>query len=152
MPGLAQRYLKHRSPVVERGFTLLEVLVTLVVVSIGLISIAQLQTRSLQYSHASLQRTIAVVQANDLVERFWTGYCDANALAEDGPIFTDWETFHRNAQDQQNTLPNWTASLDADNAPIYRLDISWGERSEDEDPSFTYFFRLIAPDNPGLSC
>lgn len=148
------------------GFSLIEVLVTLVIVAIGLISIAQLQLRSLQYSHASLQRTMAVVQANDLVERMWTGYCDTSGVLGDsdgpGAIFEDWATFHLTMQEEQRTMPAWDATLDASNAPIYELNIFWDERNigrtlavDDPDAerfSFQYFFRLIAPDNPGLSC
>ncbi len=137
----------------SKGFTLLEVLIALIVVSIGFLSIAQLQLRSLQYSHASLQRTIAVVQANDLVERMWTGYCDFSVLAtETEGIFDDWREFHSAQQAAEGTLPAWEAELDAGNAPLYELNILWQDRREQDQMSFQYFFRLIAPDNPSLSC
>ena len=54
------------------GFTLLEVLVTLVIMSIGLLGLASLQLRSLQYTHASYQRTLASIYAKDMAERMWT--------------------------------------------------------------------------------
>lgn len=143
------KYLPRSS----KGFTLLEVLIALIVVSIGFVSIAQLQLRSLQYSHASLQRTIAVVQANDLVERMWTGYCDFSVLGtEPEGIFDDWREFHLAQQINEGTLPEWDAELDADNAPLYALTILWRDRREQDEMNFQYFFRLIAPDNPGLSC
>jgi prepilin-type N-terminal cleavage/methylation domain-containing protein len=75
-----------------RGFTLIEVLVTLVVISIGMLSVAQLQARALQHSHSSLQRTVAVVQANDLLERMWSGYCSPEFP---NTIFTDWQLLLR---------------------------------------------------------
>ena len=127
------------------GFTLIEVLVTLVVVSIGMLSIAQLQARALQHSYSSLQRTVAVVQANDLLERMWSGYCSAEFP---NTILTDWQTASVHA-----LLPGRTATLDwdpdADN-PEFTLTISWQDsRARDNTtPSFTYIFRMV---DPGLT-
>ncbi len=51
------------------GFTLLEVLVALVIFSIGLLGLAGLQILSLRLTSDSLLRTIAAVQANDMIDR-----------------------------------------------------------------------------------
>lgn len=50
------------------GFSLIEVLVTLVLISIGLLGMVALQGRSIQYTQDSVQRTTAAMLANDLVE------------------------------------------------------------------------------------
>src|SRR5262249_23001163 len=52
-----------------RGFTLVEVLVTLVVMSIGLLGLAALQLTSLKANHGSATRTQAVYLAYDIIER-----------------------------------------------------------------------------------
>ncbi len=52
----------------QRGFSLLELLVSLVVFSIGLLGIAGLQMLSKQSAHESLQRTIASQVAYGLLE------------------------------------------------------------------------------------
>lgn len=51
------------------GFTLLEVLVTIVIISVGMLGLAGLQARGLQNNHSSLQRTLAVYQAYDMADR-----------------------------------------------------------------------------------
>jgi type IV pilus assembly protein PilV len=51
------------------GFTLLEALVALVIFSIGLLGLAGLQILSLQLTGDSMLRTIAAVQANDMIDR-----------------------------------------------------------------------------------
>lgn len=51
------------------GFTLIEVLITLVVFSIGLLSVAGLQAISKKANYDALQRTTATMLAHDIVER-----------------------------------------------------------------------------------
>ena len=53
----------------QRGFNLIEVLVTIVVLAIGILGLAGLQARSLKNSHASFYRTIATQQAYDIADR-----------------------------------------------------------------------------------
>ena len=53
----------------HRGFTLLEVLIALLVLSIGLLGLAALQTLGLKFNHESYQRTQAVYQAYDMIDR-----------------------------------------------------------------------------------
>lgn len=54
------------------GFTLLEVLIAVVVFSIGLLGLASLQVMGLRLNHDSLLRTIATIQANDMADRMRT--------------------------------------------------------------------------------
>lgn len=59
-----------RLPVTStRGFTLLEVLVALLILSVGLLGLAALQTTGLRFTHQSEQRTQAVIQAYDMLDR-----------------------------------------------------------------------------------
>lgn len=141
------------------GFTLIEVLVTLVVISIGMLSIAQLQVRSLQHSHSSLQRTVAVVQANDLLERMWSGYCDtreggspAVPAFPDG-IFRDWLTDASGNPLLPGLGENTEIVFDSNSSnPEFRLIMRWEDsRSRDNTaPTFEYIFRMLDPDL--LSC
>jgi type IV pilus assembly protein PilV len=54
---------------IETGFTLLEVLVSLTIVSIGLLGVAGLQIRSQQYNHVGYLRTQGVFLAYDIMDR-----------------------------------------------------------------------------------
>lgn len=60
----------HSSPITcERGFSLIEVLVALLVLSIGLLGLAALQTTSLKYNTDSYTRTQATLLAYDIADR-----------------------------------------------------------------------------------
>ncbi len=78
----AFRFIKPRpfaiAEYAERGFTLLEVLVSLVIFSIGLLGLAALQLVSLRLAGDSLLRTIAAVQANDIVDRMRSNVAATN--------------------------------------------------------------------------
>ncbi len=53
----------------SRGFTLLEVLVALVVLSIGLLGLSGMQTTSLRNNHSAFLRSQATVVTNDILDR-----------------------------------------------------------------------------------
>jgi type IV pilus assembly protein PilV len=130
------------------GFTLIEVLITILITSIGLLALAAMQARALQDSHSSFQRTVAVVQANDLVERLWAGRCDPVLFP--GAIYSDWRT--ENIAISTGAAPlirGWSApnSLGG-TAPNYSVTITWADpRARDNNaPSFTYWFRVLTDD------
>lgn len=52
-----------------QGFSLIEVLVALAVLSIGLLGLAALQTTGLKFNHQSYERTQAVLQSYDIIDR-----------------------------------------------------------------------------------
>jgi len=53
----------------QRGFTLLEILITVLIMSIGLLGLAGLQVTSLKNNHSSYQRTQVTLLAYDIVDR-----------------------------------------------------------------------------------
>lgn len=53
----------------HRGFTLIEVLVALIILSVGLLGLAALQTRANQAEVESYQRAQAMLLANDIADR-----------------------------------------------------------------------------------
>lgn len=62
----------HRAKGKQRhaaGFTLLEVLVALVVLSIGLLGLSGLQATSLRNNHSAFLRSQATILSNDIVDR-----------------------------------------------------------------------------------
>ena len=62
-------------PTIERpcqaGFSLVEALIALLVLSVGLLGLAALQLSGMQSTHSAYQRTIASVMATDAAERIW---------------------------------------------------------------------------------
>ena len=58
-----------QSPPTQQGFTLLEVMISLVIFSIGLIGLAGLQAIGLQNNYSAYNRTVATQVAYDLADR-----------------------------------------------------------------------------------
>lgn len=64
-----RRPTRHKSTGNEGGFTLIEVLVTVIVLAIGLLGLAGLQLSGLRYSYSAYQRSQATILANDIADR-----------------------------------------------------------------------------------
>ncbi|MFU8832281.1 MAG: type IV pilus modification protein PilV [Wenzhouxiangella sp.] len=76
------RQTRHQS-----GLTLLEVLIALLVLSIGLVGMASLHLTSLQASHSSYYRSIASTISLNIEERLWQMANDT--LTDPGQCITD---------------------------------------------------------------
>lgn len=59
----------HTHSTIPRGFTLVEVMVTLLILSVGLLGLAALQASSLKFSLSAYQRTQATILAYDALDR-----------------------------------------------------------------------------------
>ncbi len=74
-----------------RGFTLVEVLVSIVIVAIGLLGMAGLTAASLKSNNTSYYRSQATVLANDILERMRANVVQARGGQYDiaaGPAYT----------------------------------------------------------------
>jgi type IV pilus assembly protein PilV len=138
----------------QRGFTMLEVLITLVIITVWLLATAATQTSSAKLNKSGQFRTQAVVLAGEIAERIeankekaadgasyacdpcsttttstacvGTTPCTATALAA-----FDLAEWGKRVGD---TLPDATATVVWDNAvspPVYRITIGWSERRGD---------------------
>jgi len=134
----------------QRGYTLLEVLVSFFVLSIGLLGLATLQGVTLRGNNKSFNRSIAMVQAYDMADRIRAnraavtlgGYdslpisgsvdrtclatgCTAAQLANiDGDLWNE-EIAARlpNGEGTVTRLPTTTTNA----APIFQIDVGWEE-------------------------
>jgi type IV pilus assembly protein PilV len=77
-----------RNLVTTRGFTLIEVLVTLVILMFGLLGIAGLMAKGQRASFEAYQRQQALALANDLAERMRANRAQADAYAVGAPLGT----------------------------------------------------------------
>lgn len=73
----------------ERGFSLLEVLIALLVLSVGLLGIAGLQTVSLRFNHQSYERTQATVLISEMFEKIAANPAAARAGSFDAVTSAD---------------------------------------------------------------
>lgn len=124
------------------GFSMIEVLVTMLIVSVGLLGVAALQVKSLQHAYSSYQRTLATVQANDAVERLWANVCDLPGditVIEDEWI-AEWENEPR--------MPGWEGGIEEDDG-LYTIEVSWTDRVDEN--SIEFSFTTAIPNLPGCS-
>lgn len=102
----------HKQPGrLSRGFTLVEVLVALVILSIGLLGIAALYIESLRASRTAILRTEAVVLAADLADRIRSNRLGAaayEAAASTAPCPTATDAATTAARD----LCEWQIAID----------------------------------------
>ena len=148
--------LRNRSnPVSYRGFTLLEVLIALVVLSIGLLGIASLQSVGLRSSHGAQLNSQAVLLAYDLADRiranpqtlaaydgFTTDSVDCAAFNPTaGPLaladdLTEWactvEALLPNSTSGVDRVPTGSISgIEAAGVITYTVTLQWQDRQLD---------------------
>lgn len=61
--------MSYSPQIKQSGFSLLEILISLVILAIGLLGLAALQTASLKNNHSAQYRTTATVLAYDIIDR-----------------------------------------------------------------------------------
>lgn len=123
------------------GFTLVEILVTLLVISIGLLGVAGLHSLSLRNNYDALMRSHASALASDIADRMRAN----QAAVVDGGEYDDVElgaapTIDATSSQAAIDVFEWKEALaaqlpDGDGAiaidvatRIVRIDVQWGER------------------------
>lgn len=142
----------------ECGFSLLEVMIALIVLSVGLLGIAGLQTFSLQFNHQSYERTQATVFISEIYDRImanptaaragnydsvsatddsssYTGYgnCNTTGCASTAELATYdlfvWKTAIENSKMSQGTGAITRANPADATSLVYDITISWVENN-----------------------
>jgi type IV pilus assembly protein PilV len=134
---------RHRRRV--RGFTLVEVLIALIVLSIGLLGIAAMYVETLRANRSALVRTQAIALASDLADRIRANRLPANNYTGSGvnaQAVVDLAAWTDLVEDQ---LPGGAGAVlfragTATTPAQYMIEVSWTEVGQD-DPS-TYELRL----------
>jgi len=106
----SHRRNRARKPVraTEQGMTLVEVLVTIVVLSVGLLGLAGLQLRGIQVNQGAAMRSQAAILAEDLADRMRGDY----AAFTSGSFFNAWTPAKVGATPTVS-LNDWLYSLSA---------------------------------------
>jgi type IV pilus assembly protein PilV len=117
--------LPNSAPTADRaaGFTLIEVLVTLLVLSIGLLGLASLQVQGLRGTHEALLHTQASALAVDMTERLLTHTATADPL--DAQDLQDWKT------QLAQRLPEGDGSVAMD-AALITVQVVWNEHGSSQ--------------------
>jgi len=133
----------------QRGFSLVEVLIALIIMSVGMLGIAGLYVQSMQAGRTSLFRHHAVTLAGDVADRIranptagiaYQGV-GANLNCVAGGIDCDEVEMASNdillwAQQANESLPNGTVIIvfdDTVDPPTYSIAVGWDEPGEQLD-------------------
>lgn len=121
----------------QQGFTLLEVLVTVVILALGLLGYAGLQMASLKNSASAYQRTQATILAYDIIDRMRVNRVQAIAAGYNiaigtppasagvaGDDLVDWKMLVANA------LPGGDASIAVNNTGATLIIIQWSDKRD----------------------
>lgn len=146
--------VKNQIKTSQRGFSLVEVLVALIIMSVGMLGIAGLYVQSMQAGRTSMLRHNAVTLAGDVADRIRSNpragnaYTDADG-ADNGCVNGDadcteaemaghdillWKT------QAEDTMPNGLVTITFDNTvnpPDYTIAITWDEPGEVMDYTVT---------------
>ncbi len=137
----------------QQGFSLVEVLIALIIMSVGMLGIAGLYVQSLQAGRTSLFRHHSVTLAGDVADRIranpragvdYTGNAVNNNCVAMGIDCTPTQMAANDILlwDQQalDSLPNGAVNIQFDGAvspPTYTITISWDEPGAQQSYSIT---------------
>jgi type IV pilus assembly protein PilV len=101
----------------NKGFTLLEILISILILSIGLLGFARAQLISLRHNESAYLQTIATIQNNSLAERFYicnlahSTACKAKQIdiwkAENKALLPQAESSAREYSDHYTIILKW---------------------------------------------
>ena len=127
----------------SKGFGLIEVLVTIIIISVGLLGVASLQLISLKNVNNTQFRTLATIYAYDMAERMRSNKAGVDAGAynkilgnesEDASNVAQNDAFEWNsliaAGANNGGLPSGVGTVTS-NGSVYDIVISWQEQGRD---------------------
>jgi len=131
-------YLSNRQRNTQKGVGLIEVLVTLLILTISLLAMAGLQSRSLQFNHGAYLRSQANIMAYDILDRMRINRDNINDYQRDfadsipagtSLADTDLNDWLNNIED---TLPGGEGAINCDVSRVCTVRLRWIE--EDRAP------------------
>lgn len=141
------------------GFSLVEVLIALIIMSVGMLGIAGLYVHSMQAGRTSLFRHHAVTLAGDVADRIranplggatYAGAGADNGCVDDGKNCTADEMAAHDVslwlEQAEATLPDGTVTVAYDGGSVpstYEVTVTWSEAGYADDPTYAISFPVF---------
>jgi type IV pilus assembly protein PilV len=122
----------------SRGMSLVEVMFTVVLVSIGLIGLVGLQARAMQYAMSAEDTTRAALLADELAAAMWT----SSSLTVDEDVLKAWQD--RVANPTQGGLLNGVGAVSVAGAEA-TITITWRPPSRPVGGEHRYQTQVLVP-------
>jgi type IV pilus assembly protein PilV len=126
----------------QQGLTLMEILVTMLILAVGLLGVASMQVRAVQDSSNASYRSIAIFYANDIVDRIRANpaaqatYADEGNASADNCFANTCTAAQMAGYDIQSwltnigdALPGGEGELEA-TGNLYTVEVNWTDRVE----------------------
>jgi Tfp pilus assembly protein PilV len=155
----------------QQGFVLFEALIAMFITAGVLLGLGILHLKSMQQSALTTQRTIATIQANDLIDRMWASVCsldDSSGQVSTGQINAmkvQWQnrwkvtgnssSFVQGLTNNQKALHSrmngWSGNLEIESATKrrYKITIQWENKkakwyatNPGDKEEFIYYFSV----------
>jgi type IV pilus assembly protein PilV len=137
-PGFKQSGFIRRAAApgkMQRGVALLEVLIAFFVLSIGLLGLAGMQIKALQFNQASFQRSQAMISAYDMLDRMRLNQAEAtggnydmawgNSSSGSGVVGDDLSQW---LDTISSNFPDGQGSIECDANDICTVGVRWRDR------------------------
>jgi type IV pilus assembly protein PilV len=153
------RACKNSAAQKHRGFSLVEVLIALVIMSVGMLGIAGLYVQTMQAGRTSMLRHHAVTLAGDVADRIRanpragiayegpglngscvSGVVDCDEVAMAGHDIMLWQ------QQAVDSLPAGGVEITFDDTgvpPLYTIDVTWTEPGATTPPSYAITIPVV---------
>lgn len=162
--------MNHPARTISRstaGFSLIEVLIALIVMSVGMLGIAGLYVHGMQAGRTSLFRHHAVALAGDVADRIRANPLGATAYNDTGSVTTApgtlcvtvtcnaaemaandiwaWDQQARATLPDGDVLVTYTAPPGAGEPAKYEVTVTWSEAGQDPPPSYEVVIPVFEP-------
>lgn len=104
------------------GFSLLEVVVSLLVASLALLGLAATQLRSLQFANNSFDYTVSLVKGQNAIERMWPQLCN---LQHANPALFQDAAFRQRLMPSEPLQFKYTLTLPEVYANEMQVTVNW---------------------------
>lgn len=119
----------------QAGMSLIEVLTSLLIFSIGILGLVGLQTQAIQFSVSAEDTNRAALLANELVAKMWVERLDAD----------DLKAWQEKVGDADVGLPNGEATVEEVQPGVTQITITWRPPKAPKGSENRYVTQVVNP-------